>query len=167
VGSEKVSRDPAYALVLDTSVFVAAVLFRGPTNRLVALWQTGRISVLMSAEVLKEYARVLTNPKFKLSQEEIQALIEQELLPYIRPVKVKKIAPIIPQDPSDDKFLALAAAGKADYVLSGDNHLLNLRSYAGTHILSPDEFFARLQRIENAKATEADGIPQNKGRSSL
>ncbi|MCX6563941.1 MAG: putative toxin-antitoxin system toxin component, PIN family [Candidatus Aminicenantes bacterium] len=143
MGPEKVNSDSTYTLVLDTSVFLSAVLFRGPTSRIVSLWQTGRISVLMSAEVLKEYARVLAYPKFKLSSEEIQVIIEQELLPYITPVRINKIVPVIRQDPSDDKFLALAAAGKADYILSGDGHLLNLASYAGVQILRPDEFLSR------------------------
>ena len=143
MGPEKVNSDSTYTLVLDTSVFVSAVLFRGPTSRIVSLWQTDRISVLMSAEVLKEYARVLAYPKFKLSPEEIQVIIEQEWLPYITPVRINKIVPVIRQDPSDDKFLALAAAGKADYILSGDRHLLNLASYAGVQILRTDEFLSR------------------------
>ena len=131
---------PSPKTVLDTSVFVSAILFRGPTSRLVSLWQTGRITVLMSAEVIKEYARVLAYPKFKLSPEEIRAVIEQELLPYIKPIKVKKADSVILEDPSDDKFLALAAEGKATYILSGDGHLLKLKSFAGARILTPADF---------------------------
>jgi putative PIN family toxin of toxin-antitoxin system len=160
------SRGAADRLVLDTSVFVSAVLFRGATNRLVVLWQNDRISILMSAEVLKEYAKVLAYPKFKLSPEEIQAILEREFLPYIRPVQVKKIVPVIAQDPSDDKFLALAAAGKASCILSGDRHLLNLGSYAGVRILAPDEYLTQFQQIENAKAPKAGSKTLKRGRSS-
>lgn len=166
MGPEKVNSSSTYTLVLDTSVFVSAVLFRGPTSRIVSLWQAGRISLLMSAEVLKEYARILAYPKFKLSPEEMQAIIEQELLPYIKPVKVKNIVSVIFQDPSDDKFLALAAAGKADYILSGDRHLLNLGSYSGARIFTPDEFLAQFDQIEKAKSTKKGGLFLKKSRSS-
>lgn len=94
----------------------------------------------MSAEIIKEYARVLAYPKFKLKPEEIRAIIEQELLPYVDPIRVKKNLPVIPEDPSDDKFLALAAEGKASFILSGDGHLLKLESFAGARILTPAEF---------------------------
>jgi len=139
------SLGPPPKVVLDTSTFVSAVLFRGVTSRLITFWQTGRITVLMSAEIIREYARVLAYPKFTLSPDEIRTIIEQELLPYVVPVNVKKIAPWIIEDPSDDKFLALAVEGKADFILSGDSHLLKLGSYAGAAILTPSEFLERLK----------------------
>jgi len=136
---------PPPRVVLDTSVFVSAVLFRGSTSRLVTLWQIGRIAVLMSADILREYARVLAYPKFKLSPEEIRAIIEQELLPYVEAIRIRKVASVIADDPSDDKFLALAAEVKADFILSGDSHMLKLGSYAGAAILTPSEFLERLK----------------------
>jgi len=136
--------ESAWTVVLDTSVFVSAILFRGLTSRLVPLWQMGRITVLMSAEVLKEYARVLAYPKFKLNPKEIRAIIEKELLPYVNPVRVRKVPPVIAEDPSDNKFLALAAEGKAADLISGDAHLLGLKSYAGVRILTPADFLSHL-----------------------
>jgi len=132
--------ESAWTIVLDTSVFVSAILFRGLTSRLVPLWQMGRITVLMSAEVLKEYAPVLAYPKFKLNPKEIRAIIEKELLPYVNPVRVRKVPPVIAEDPSDDKFLALAFDGKAKYILSGDAHLLRLGTFEGARILTPADF---------------------------
>lgn len=129
-------------IVIDTNVFISAVLFRGPTSRLVSLWQKGSISVLMSSEILKEYARALAYSKFKLTKTEIKGIVEQELLPYVYPVKVKYSLHLISEDPSDNKFLELAEAGKADYILSGDKHLLDLKNFHGIKIITPAEFFA-------------------------
>jgi uncharacterized protein len=136
------TRIPTPDVVLDTSAFISAILFRGPTSRLVMLWQADRISVLMSAEVLKEYIRVLAYPKFKLAVAEIRAVIEVELLPYVKTVDIGEVTPIIREDPSDDKFLALAVAGKADFIISGDEHLLRLKTFSRTKIVAPGEFLA-------------------------
>jgi putative PIN family toxin of toxin-antitoxin system len=137
-----VSSDQVPKIVIDTNVFISAVLFRGPTSRLVSLWQKNAVSVLMSSAVLKEYAKALAYPKFKLSKTEIRGIVEQELLPYVYPVKVKRSLHIITEDPSDNKFLELAETGKADYILSGDKHLLDLKDFHGIKIITPAEFFA-------------------------
>jgi uncharacterized protein len=132
---------------MDTNVIISALLFRGPTSRLVSFWQKGTVSVLLSSEVLKEYAKVLAYPKFKLIKKEIKGLLEQELLPYVIPVKVKKHLNIITQNPEDNKFLELAQAGGADYILSGDKHLLELRHFQGIKILTPDEFIKAMKKL--------------------
>ena len=145
MGQKDVNRERGLQVVLDTSVFVSAVLFRGPTNRLVHLGQTGAISILVSSDVLKEYIKVLAYSKFNLTKDEMTAIVEQELLPFIKPVKISKVHPVITQDPADDKFLALAVEGKADYILSGDKHLLTLKAFRGIKVLSPDKFFEILK----------------------
>lgn len=98
--------------------------------------------MLMSSEILKEYIKALAYPKFKLTGKEIRGIIEQELLPYVIPVKVQKRLHVIAQDPSDNKFLELAKTAKADYILSGDRHLLELKAFQGTEIITPAYFFA-------------------------
>jgi putative PIN family toxin of toxin-antitoxin system len=137
-----VSADQVPKIVIDTNVFISAILFRGSTSRLVSLWQRDVVSLLMSSAVLKEYAKALAYPKFKLTKTEIRGIVEQELLPYVYPVKVKRSLHIITEDPSDNKFLELAATGKADYILSGDKHLLDLKNFHGIKIITPSEFFA-------------------------
>jgi putative PIN family toxin of toxin-antitoxin system len=69
-------------VVLDTNVLVSALLFAGPIGRLVALWRARRIMLLLSKDVFIEYLRVLTYPKFKLSGEEIKAIVE-EYVPHV------------------------------------------------------------------------------------
>jgi len=135
------SSDQVPKIVVDTNVFISATLFRGPTSRLVSLWQKKAVSVLMSSAVLKEYAKALAYPKFKLTNTEILGIIERELLPFVYPVKVKRSLNIITEDPSDTKFLELAEAGKADYILSGDRHLLDLKNFHAIKIITPAEFF--------------------------
>ncbi len=131
-------------VVLDTNVFISAVLFSGRTSRLVRPWQEGHILFLISPEVLKEYVKVLAFPKFKLTKGEIKSIIEQELLPFVEPVMTSAALRGIVKDPSDDKFLALALDGKASYIISGDKHLLGLKEFRGIKIVTAEEFLSRL-----------------------
>ena len=52
---------------------------------------------------------------------------------------------IIEEDPSDNKYLECAVSAGAQYIVSGDKHLLGLRSYQGVEILTPAAFLALLQ----------------------
>ena len=69
-------------VVLDTNALVSALLFSGISSKLVSLWQNGLITPLLSREILDEYLRVLSYPKFALSEEEI--------LPFAEVVKPKR-----------------------------------------------------------------------------
>jgi putative PIN family toxin of toxin-antitoxin system len=127
-------------VVLDTNVLVSALLFTGPPSHLVSLWRERRIVLLLSKDVFIEYLRVLAYPKFKLSGEEIKALVEEYALPFAEMVTVAEVPEVLREDPADDKFLALAAAGRARYIVSGDKHLLALREYRRVKIVTPREF---------------------------
>ena len=127
-------------VVIDTNVVVSALLFGGVQGKLVPLWKTGRIRVLASKEMIEEYLRVLAYPKFELSEEEINYLLYQEILPYFEIVKTKPGSVIVEEDPSDDMFILCAEAGKANTIISGDQHLLELKSYGKIKILTPSQF---------------------------
>lgn len=92
-------------VVLDTNTLVSALLFSGIASGLVPLWQSRRITVLVSKSILKEYLRVLGYPKFDLSDGELQGLIEEELVPYVQAIEVRRRLPVVCRDPEDMKFL--------------------------------------------------------------
>ena len=98
--------------------------------------------MLLSREILDEYLRVFSYPKFELSEEEIKELIQEEILPYAEVVKPKRRLRVVQRDPSDDKFIECAAAGKARVIISGDKDLLSLGRYRQIRILSPAKFLA-------------------------
>ena len=127
-------------IVIDTNVFISAILFGGAPGRLVDLWKTGRIRPLITKEILKEYIRVFAYPKFKLSENEINYIVHQEILPFFKVVKSIPGPSIINEDPDDDKFIQCAVAGNAKYIVSGDQHLLALKSYKNIKILTPSQF---------------------------
>ena len=127
-------------VVLDTNVLVSGLLFGGIPGKLLDLWKTGKIRLIMSREMLDEFLRVLAYPKLRLSEEEIHYLLYVEVLPHVEMVKVHPGPILIPMDPSDDIFLHCALAAGTKYIISGDRHLLHLKSYKRIKILSPAEF---------------------------
>ena len=131
-------------VVLDTNTLISALLFSGTASRLVPLWQSRRITVLVSKEILQEYLRVLAYPKFQLGDHEIRALVEEELLPFAETVRVRRRLAVVGRDPEDDKFLECAVAGRAEYLVTGDRDLRELGSYRGITILTVGEFLERM-----------------------
>jgi len=127
-------------IVIDTNVFISAVLFGKQPWKILSLCQAGEFQLLMSKNIITEYTRVLAYPKFKLTHEEINYILKKELIPYISPIKVKSEFEIIKDDPSDNMFLSLAHDGKGQYIISGDKHLLELKSFHKIQILTVSDF---------------------------
>jgi putative PIN family toxin of toxin-antitoxin system len=88
----------------------------------------GHVRPLASSEITDEYPRVLAYPKFELSKEDINYLLYREILPYFEIVTVQRGCVIVRKDLSDHMFIRCAVAGKAEIIISGDRHLLALKS---------------------------------------
>ena len=132
-------------VVVDTNVVVSGLLFNGTPGRLIPLWKRGQIKPLTSAEIIDEVIRVLAYPKFKLSESEINYLLNIEILPHFDVIETKqKCSSIIKEDPSDDKFIHCAEAGKENYIISGDQHLLSMKRYQKIQIITPESFLNQL-----------------------
>ncbi len=127
-------------VIIDTNVSVSALLFGGTPGKIVPLWKSGRIQPHITSEIVDELLRVLAYPKFKLTEKEIQYLLYVEILPYCKVVTVKSGTAIIEEDPSDDIFLRCCEVAEAEALISGDRHLLNLKSHGNTKILAPSRF---------------------------
>ena len=132
-------------IVIDTNVVISALLFGGAPGELIALWKSGRIQSVVSREIVNEYIRVLAYPKFDLSEEEIHFLLYHEIFPFFEVIRVKSTPVIIEDDPSDDKFIWCAVAGRAGIIISGDQHLLSLESYHQIKILSVSQFLRAMK----------------------
>ena len=131
-------------VVIDTNVFVSAILFGGIPGELISFWKSDRIRPLASREVIDKYIKVLTYPKFELSEAEINYILYSEILPYFDIILIKARPVIIRNDPSDDKFIHCAKAGKTGIIITGDQHLLKLKTYQKIKMLTPVEFLTHL-----------------------
>lgn len=129
-------------VVLDTNVFVSAVL-GGRLSAVLDAWELGRFILLVSTDILGEYRNVLARPKFGLNIVDVDNIIG-----YIfhKAAFVTAAHPLgmISEDPTDDKFLKVAVAGQADYIVSGDSHLLRLKAVKGIPIITATDFLNRV-----------------------
>lgn len=80
-----------------------------------------------------------------MSEGEIDYLVSVEILPYFEIVVVALGEPYVRRDPEDDKFIWCALAGKAEGIISGDDHLLRLHD-PPVPILTVAEFLRRKRR---------------------
>jgi uncharacterized protein len=87
---------------------------------------------------------VFAYPKFQLSEQAIRPLIEEELLPFVETIRVRRRLAVVRRDPDDDKFLECAVADRAQYLVTGDRDLRELGSFRGPTILSAGEFLERM-----------------------
>lgn len=139
------SRPPR--VVLDTNLVLSALVFAN--GRLAALrhaWQGGTCVPLVSKATTTELIRVLAYPKFKLSDEDQQELLA-DYLPWCTVVRIPNPPPITPncRDPFDQPFLQLAIAGKADYLVSGDQDVLSLAGQCKCPIVTADQFLKAIE----------------------
>ena len=125
-------------VVVDSNVVVSALLFEeGQVAWLRSAWSGIRCTPLVSVATAEELLRVLAYPKFRLSVEDRKELLG-DYLPFAETVIVPEL-PDVPRcsDPEDQKFLALADAGRASMLITGDRALLALDKKCPFDIIPP------------------------------
>jgi len=136
--------------VLDTSILVSAFLKHEGVNAKVLLGGKDQYELFLSEDILAETKLVL------LTYERIRKkyhYTDDEVLQYLETLRVvakeviKKLPKIrvIERDPKDDPILACALKVKADYIVSKDDHLRDLKEYRGIKIVSSLEFLELLK----------------------
>jgi putative PIN family toxin of toxin-antitoxin system len=131
-------------VVFDTNTVVSALLFGGSLAWMVDHWRS-RISVpLVSRITADEFLRVLQYPKFGLSAADIEAYAAR-YLPFAERTELDESALSIPEcrDPKDRPFLALAIAGHADVLVTGDDDLLSVHGAMPFQIETPAQYAER------------------------
>ena len=118
-------------IVLDTNVLVAAAYnSRSSSRRIVRACLEGRLTAVASEAVRREYqlilARAVRVPGY---EEQLAALIDG--LQIVRPGQTPRV---VADDPDDDKIVAAAVAGGAQWIVTSDRHLLALDPYRGIRI---------------------------------
>jgi len=130
-------------IVLDTNIFISAVL-GGKLGVIVDEWKTAKFKLIITDSIAREYLEVINRPKFKIPQDEIIAATDY-LLQISEFVTPEEEIHIIITDSTDNKFLEAALAGKVDFIVSGDNHLLDLKSFKEIPIITAREFISLLE----------------------
>ena len=132
--------------VVDTGVLVSALIRRqGTTGDVLRALRDGRFTVIYSTDTLVEVINVLGRAPFRtkyhIEPDDITALINLIRLRGELVTPRRKVT--VCRKHKDDKFLELAVSGAADYIITGDKDLLQLRAFRGVPIVTADGFLRR------------------------
>jgi len=128
-------------VVIDTNVFISSFFNRyGTPGKIIDLWKTEKIILCISSGVLEEYVEVLLRLGFteKTELKELLDLFQKQFNISASPKSLKFSA--VKEVPEDDMFIECAVVNNADYIVSGDKHLLKLGLFRNIKILSPADF---------------------------
>lgn len=144
-------------VILDANQFVSAVLVsKGHPAQILSAWQRGDFDLVVTPQIIEEVRRVLLYPrlvkKHKMDDAEVdEFLLGLKTAAIISPGELE--VKVIQDDPTDDKYVACALEAGAEYIVSGDGHLKNLKGYQDVKILSTVHFIRDVlgQDIENVE----------------
>lgn len=134
--------------VLDANVFVSALIGpQGPPGQALNRLLRAEFELVASRATLQELRRSLGYPKLRkyltLTDEDLDLWVEALAALSIL-VEGRVTRRIVEQDAADDIYIAAALDGLAEYIVTGDRHLLSLRGHEGIPIITPREFIAHL-----------------------
>lgn len=127
-------------VVIDTNVLISYLWGSKNAEIIAELIFSGKIQPVISDEVVEELLTVGKRSKFKerFSFDVLHTLCDSYRDISLCVVPKKKI--IVIADNKDNIFLECAFEANADYLITGDRHLLKIGNYEGIHIVSPADF---------------------------
>jgi putative PIN family toxin of toxin-antitoxin system len=125
-------------VVADTNVFISAQMFGGLPGRFLDLALRRRFTLIASTALLDELNEKLRG-KFAVSVRDA-LLIREKLEGNAEVVDPDFVLNAVPDDPDDNRVLECAVAGKANFIVSGDRHLLRIGCYEGIAIVTVRQF---------------------------
>jgi uncharacterized protein len=136
-------------VVLDTNIFVSSLLVKADVPaQVMDAWRGRRYVLVILPAIIAEMRATLNYPrirrKYSSTDEDVDGLsilLQHDAL--LVPGEAD-VAGAIPADPTDEKILACALDGRADLIVSGNLHLLDLMQYQGIPILNARQFLERL-----------------------
>lgn len=134
-------------ILLDTNIIISGFLSaKGPPGHLLQVWLDGRFDLVTSQTQLDELQRALgyDRPRDRVSFEQVRDFVDNI---DVMAVVVSAVVPVnVSPDPDDNLILAIAIAGQADLIVSGDKqHMLTLHAVEGIPIVTPRDALSYLE----------------------
>lgn len=128
-------------VVIDTNIFISGFGWDAKPEEILKLLKQRRIINYTSIEILEELRRVVSYPKLKFS-DLLQSRIIEFVFFYSEIAESAERVSHITHDPEDNKFLECAIAAGAEFIISGDQHLLNIAEYKTVKLVDAAAFLA-------------------------
>jgi putative PIN family toxin of toxin-antitoxin system len=137
--------------VLDTNVLVSAFLVRhGKPAQILKLPDAAKFQLVLAEEILAEVQEVLgykhIQKRFHPRSSDVQLFLDA-LRAASSIVTVEEIENVVSRDPDDNLVVACAVQGDADYLVSGNRHLLDLKRHRTIEIVTPARFLEILDAM--------------------
>ena len=132
--------------VIDTNVLISAVFWTGKPKLLLNRVRKGQLVFVTSQVLLNELRQILirTDKPFRVSDEEAKRILNSitELAEIVQPSSSVTAC----RDEQDNRVLECAVDGKADWIITGDRHLLELQSFQKVTIGTVADFLSCLEQ---------------------
>ena len=127
--------------VFDTNVLIAAVITEGICSKLLRRARTREFSLISCPFIQRELRRILSK-KLRLTPDEIASAMEPINEAVAQLIDHTPEITGVCRDADDDNIIACALAAKAEYLVTGDSELLEIKKYQGVRIITPRDFEA-------------------------
>ncbi|MFQ6072078.1 MAG: putative toxin-antitoxin system toxin component, PIN family [Methanosarcinales archaeon] len=131
-------------IVVDTNIQISALGWIGKPHTLIKKCMKKELTLITSLDLIEEFKKVATRPKFGFTTEEIDGYINAQL-EVAELVQPTEKLDVVKDDPDDNKFIECAVEGNANYIVTGDKHLLKLGKYKDIEIISVAEFLEKIK----------------------
>jgi len=131
-------------IVLDTNVLISSIFWRGAPYKVMKRGFEGEYLIISSSEILDEVIDKLRN-KFNIPENTIHDVI-RILMAFSFVVEPTRKIDAVKDDPDDNKIIECATCCNADYIVSGDGHLLDLEKYKSIRIVKPRDMLEILKK---------------------
>ncbi len=123
--------------IIDTNVFISGILFGGNPEKIINLWLKNKFTLCLSPQLKAEIFTKLEN-RFSYPEKDLQILatvLDTKSLKFVPKTTLNICA-----DPKDNFLFELAEESKADFIISGDKKVLEIKKYKNTKVISPKFF---------------------------
>jgi len=126
-------------VVVDTNIIISGIFWEGNESSILKMCKTNEHTNIISPPIIEELERVISSKKFKLTEKQVNDVIELVLSFSILVFPAVRIDAIL-SDITDNRILECAVSGNADVIISGDKHLLGLKEYKGIKTINAKAF---------------------------
>ena len=130
-------------VVLDTNIYISAAIIGRVCEEILRICRFGNLEACISKDIIIEIETKLKD-KFFWNERQIRLFIEN-ILEFCNIAKISEKIIYVKDDADDDKILECAVASRSAYIVSGDKHLIKLKSFRNIKILKPAEFLVLIR----------------------
>jgi len=128
-------------IVIDTNVIISGIYFGGIPKKLLETVLNNTYQIIISENIIYEYFDVIHRmSKKRMSPDAAATQVLNKLISNAKIIEPGDIKTPSCEDPDDIKFLQAAIVSNAEFLISGDKHLLDVGKYKGGIVLKPKEF---------------------------